>query len=433
MASRTMILSLLLSALADAAGAQRLLRSSGDSFEVLITEEKKESNSADIPTLAEARRLQEIMGEVRVSQQCLNTLAAAADKNGNVGTDGYFVFSDGLSNGYFSANKMRTYDDLPVENKFAFVTLACQCEYFGGAANCCQGARAKLPVGGLDPEDPSSMNEQLQNYVTDICATTLSAIGEENILPPPAEAVPEPPTAGPIPSLSPTTSAVEVIEPPGVGPINIDKSGGLSGGAIAGIVIASAAVLSLIIYAAASKKNKKHQTDENDADKDLEEMEATQIKKELEAIDVNGDLNSDAPPRQESPDTTTANSFSDATSTDGSMSTNRINNSSSDYYAKNNLLPGDPDEESIITEDDHPSFFSSGTDDANASMDVEDTPGTNSEADSDAQAIEDGNWEDVAASTAAYANRNENIKHGQFVESVRAPQDFQKLRQAWEV
>ena len=56
-----------------------------------------------------------------------------------------------------------------------------------------------------------------------------------------------------------------------------------------------------------------------------------------------------------------------------------------------------------------------------------------SDLDSDAQAIEDGNWEDVAASTKAYANRNENIKHGDIVDSVRAPEDFKKLRQAWEV
>lgn len=56
-----------------------------------------------------------------------------------------------------------------------------------------------------------------------------------------------------------------------------------------------------------------------------------------------------------------------------------------------------------------------------------------SDLDSDAQAIEDGNWEDVAASTKAYANRNENIKHGDIVDSVRAPADFKKLRQAWEV
>jgi hypothetical protein len=183
------------------AAAHRHLRSSsGDSsssFEVEISEEKTVVNSADIPTLAESRlrrRLQEVMGEIQVSQQCLNTLAAAADEDGNVGTDGYFVLSDGLSNGYYSTNKMETYDDLPMENKFAFVTLACQCEYFGGKANCCQGTRAALAVDGLDPEDPSSMTQQLQEYVTDICATTLSAIGEENILPPPAELVPEPPT-----------------------------------------------------------------------------------------------------------------------------------------------------------------------------------------------------------------------------------------------
>lgn len=202
MTSRTIILSLMLAAIgADsvAAAAHRHLRSSGDSspFEVAISEEKTVSNSADIPTLAESRlrRLQEVMGEIQVSQQCLNTLAAAADEDGSVGTDGYFVLSDGLSNGYYSTNKMKTYNDLPMENKFAFVTLACQCEYFGGKANCCQGTRAALVVDGLDPEDPSSMTEQLQEYVTDICATTLSAIGEENILPPPEVLVPpEPPT-----------------------------------------------------------------------------------------------------------------------------------------------------------------------------------------------------------------------------------------------
>ena len=201
--SRTIILSLMLAVaigVDSVVAARRHLRSnsSGESssFEVAISEEKTVSNSADIPTLAEARlrRLQEIIGEIQVSQQCLNTLAAAADEDGNVGTDGYFVLSDGLSNGYYSTNKMKTYDDLPMQNKFAFVTLACQCEYFGGKANCCQGTRAALAVDGLDPDDPSSMTEQLQEYVTDICATTLSAIGEENILPPPAELVPEPPT-----------------------------------------------------------------------------------------------------------------------------------------------------------------------------------------------------------------------------------------------
>jgi hypothetical protein len=202
MTSRTIILSLMLAMAAlgvdSASAAHRHLRSSGDSssFEVEISEEKTVVNSADIPTLAESRlrRLQEVMGEIQVSQQCLNTLAAAADEDGNVGTDGYFVLSDGLSNGYYSTNKMETYDDLPMENKFAFVTLACQCEYFGGKANCCQGTRAALVVTGLDPEDPSSMTQQLQEYVTDICATTLSAIGEENILPLPPEVVPEPPT-----------------------------------------------------------------------------------------------------------------------------------------------------------------------------------------------------------------------------------------------
>jgi hypothetical protein len=165
------------------------------------------------------------------------------------------------------------------------------------------------------------------------------------------------------PAPSPTT----VVEPPGVGPINADKAGGLSGGAIAGIVLASAAVFSLILYAAVAKsKNKKD--DKND-DNDLAEMDTTQTKKELAALDTDGDIGPNAPRNLESPDTTLANSFSDATSTDGSMSTAKMaNNSANDYYAKNSLLPGGPDDDSIMTEEEHPSFL-------NETRDVEDTPG----------------------------------------------------------
>lgn len=197
MASRTVILLLILSAIgADAAAAgplpppPRHLRSDP----VLASSADDGggsgggvSNSADIPTLAESRRR---LQEVVISSQCLNTLAASADEKGNLGPENFYVFTDGMSNGYFSTNNMMDYAALPMQNKFAFVTLSCQCQAFGGKSNCCQGLRARIRVDGIDPTNPESMNEQLQQYVSDICSTTVDAIGEENILPPLAESIP---------------------------------------------------------------------------------------------------------------------------------------------------------------------------------------------------------------------------------------------------
>ena len=119
------------------------------------------------------------------------------------------------------------------------------------------------------------------------------------------------------------------------------------------------------MYAAVAKKNKDDKNDDND----LAEMDTTQTKKELAALDTDGDVGPNAPRALESPDTTLANSFSDATSTDGSMSTAKMaNNSANDYYAKNSLLPGGPDDDSVMTEEEQPSFL-------NKTRDVEDTPG----------------------------------------------------------
>jgi hypothetical protein len=193
MASRTVILLLILSAIgADAAAAgplppppRHLLRS--DSVRALADGDGSGGvGGEDIPTLAESRRR---LQEVVISSQCLNTLAASADEKGNLGPENFYVFTDGMSNGFFSTNNMRDYAALPMQNKFAFVTLSCQCHAFGGKSNCCQGLRARIRVDGVDPTNPESMNEQLQQYVSDICSTTVDAIGEENILPPLAEAI----------------------------------------------------------------------------------------------------------------------------------------------------------------------------------------------------------------------------------------------------
>lgn len=142
---------------------------------------------------------------VEIPVQCLSLLAASANENGVLKKDNYFTFTDGMSNGYFKANNMTEYNDLPVENKFAYVTLTCQCHAMGGRGNCCQGARAKLDVAGI--EEPETMSAQLQNFVNDICSVTAHVIGDNRL---PVTARPttsapttSPPTAGPTPS--PTT------------------------------------------------------------------------------------------------------------------------------------------------------------------------------------------------------------------------------------
>lgn len=92
-----------------------------------------------------------------------------------------------MSNGYYTLNNITTYSDLPYQNKYAFVTLSCQCEMRGGSSNCCQGPRANLNVQGINSDDPDSMDLQLQYYIADICALTMETIGDENVLPPTGE------------------------------------------------------------------------------------------------------------------------------------------------------------------------------------------------------------------------------------------------------
>ncbi|KAL3827624.1 hypothetical protein ACHAXA_000497 [Cyclostephanos tholiformis] len=394
MASRTVVLLLLLSAIgADVLAANlpsltsRHLRN--DPFQATVDDESGgtsvDNPELDIPELAESRRsLQDIV----ISSQCLNTLAASSDKNGNLGPENFYVFTDGMSNGYFSTNNMKDYGSLPMQNKFAFVTLSCQCQLMGLRDNCCQGLRARIRVAGIDPENPESMNEQLQQYVSDICSTTLDAIGEENILPPLAELADDPTSP---PSLAPLP-AIEAA--PGVGEIDADAAGGLSGGAIAGIVLASAAVTTLLLYIMAPKKWRDEEKNEDD---DLVQMDQTNTEKEMAAI------NPDERPDQESSDSSTAGmtiSDSGSFSTKGSSKTAEMSN----YYAKNNLLPTHPDEESLSTND-QPHHFASDE---------------SVEMNSDASDIANGNWEQVAASASAYVDKNDPMHSTKTSPSARS-------------
>lgn len=193
----------------------------------------QEDSSEDIPDVEDARSLQDAISEdvpaaadatdagdedasvavakestervvveetVTIPPFCFNNLAAAANKNPKLGKDNYFVFTDGMANGYFNFNNMTSYDDLPVVNKFGFVTLSCQCSQFGGRDNCCQGGRARIDVTGI--EDPDTMTIQLQRYIKDICTVTADAIGDK-VLPPSGEL---PTTAKPTTSVPPTSS-----------------------------------------------------------------------------------------------------------------------------------------------------------------------------------------------------------------------------------
>ena len=96
---------------------------------------------------------------------------------------------------------------------------------------------------------------------------------------------------------------------------------------------------------------KKWRDEEKNEDDDLVQMDQTNTEKEMAAI------NPDERPDQESSDYSTAGmtiSDSGSFSTKGSSKTAEMSN----YYAKNNLLPTHPDEESLSTND-QPHHFAS--------------------------------------------------------------------------
>lgn len=142
---------------------------------------------------------------------------------------------------------------------------------------------------------------------------------------------------------------------PGVGEIDADVSGGgLSSGAVAGIVIAGAVFVTMLLFLMAPKR---HSDEAMNGDEDLSHVDQNDTEKELMAI-TNGEVDPDAPTRQESPDSSTADmTFCDS----GSLSTKESSSktvAASNYYAVNSLLPVNPDEESLNTNDQQ-SFFSS--------------------------------------------------------------------------
>eukprot|EP00578_Thalassiosira_sp_NH16_P023424 CAMPEP_0181099608 /NCGR_PEP_ID=MMETSP1071-20121207/12750_1 /TAXON_ID=35127 /ORGANISM="Thalassiosira sp., Strain NH16" /LENGTH=568 /DNA_ID=CAMNT_0023182281 /DNA_START=94 /DNA_END=1800 /DNA_ORIENTATION=- len=156
---------------------------------------------------------------IGISQRCLATLKATANENGKLKKENYFYFTDAMSNGYFTFHNYTEYSDLPMQNKFAYVTLSCRCQEFGGMGNCCQGDRAKIDVLGIidSGEGFDTVDEQLRAYVADVCTMTRDAIGEENMLPPTGEGVPESrgPTMAPTASYGPSVVSTYSAAPTG--------------------------------------------------------------------------------------------------------------------------------------------------------------------------------------------------------------------------
>ena len=99
---------------------------------------------------------------------------------------------------------------------------------------------------------------------------------------------------------------------------NKGKVGGLTIGAWAGIAIAGATVLTLFIFLVSRGRRRGDEDDDadNDANMDLDDDAASvrNARKELAAINTNGDLVDDAPPSQDSPDATNSMTASDVSS-----------------------------------------------------------------------------------------------------------------------
>ncbi len=255
------------------------------------------SSSVDVVDISTSRALR---ADVDLTQ-CYKDMVSVADENDMLTKDAYFFFGDIMSNQWFSDSGIKGYTDLPFDMKFAFVTLACQCKSLGGGEDCCQGDNAELNVDGANGQEVSQAQ---RDYLNDICSLTFSTIGLDRLnptagdMPTTAQPTTQPPPA-PSPSPPPTTQQTATPPPTEKVAINLpaDPSvpGGIGPGGIAGVSLAAAALLTLILFLIGRRKEEEMKHEEN-----LDDIEADDNMK----VDVNADFDEHAPDKEGSPDGT---------------------------------------------------------------------------------------------------------------------------------
>lgn len=286
-----------------------------------------------------------------------------------------------MSNSYFSSSNYTTYDALPTEVKYSFVTLSCQCQLRGEGEDCCLASNAVLDSTGSDPDGPPPSEEQ-EAYLNDVCITTAGAIGD-NVAPGtgelPVTAAPDgnggDGTDGTDSTPAPTVPTPQVVGPDGSGETDNNREitdEGMSGGAWAGIAIAGAAGLTMILYLIMRKEGEE---DEVELD---ENADVTDVRKERNASGLmvkTGDDGNDNGPISPSSTMDATQSITEAHSDVSSlpssigMSKSTESGEVGEGYNDLNLLPR-PEDESVLSGDEDSYFYNNNGTSSLAAMGV---------------------------------------------------------------
>ncbi|KAL3784577.1 hypothetical protein ACHAWO_005883 [Cyclotella atomus] len=395
-----------------------------------------------------------VLSDISDPSHCYPLIHASASPDNTLDNKRYYYFVDSMSNSYFSSSNYTTYDALPTEVKYSFVTLSCQCQLRGEGEDCCLANNAVLDSTGSDPDGPPPSEEQ-EAYLNDVCTTTAGAIGD-NVAPGTGEL----PVSG-APSVTPggnggdgtdntpapTVLTPEVVGPDGSGETDNNREvtdGGMSGGAWAGIAIAGAAGLTMILYLIMRKEGEEEEVELD------ENADVTDVRKERNAsgLMVKTDSGDDNGPISPSSTMDATQSITEAHSDVSSLPSSIGMSKSGEVgegYNDLNLLPR-PEDESVLSGDEESYFYNNNGTSSLAAMGVasgaivgmgvtstrdDDESSISSKSHSSSvlmedampasnksalppqhytpgeldQAIENGNWEAVAASAAAIVNQ----------------------------
>ena len=310
----------------------------------------------DSPTTEMIKTVRSIEPE---EKSCYTLLDAIADDKGLINKDGYFVFVDEMSNGYYTVEEgAKGYSDLPFTVKYSYVTLACQCITMGGRVDCCQGPKAKLDVSGV--EDPEDASPQVQAYLDDICVTTSSTItvapdrGEMPTTARPSSSISPTPAPSVEPTKSPVIEFFEII-PPAKDPETDD---GFQITPIGAFGIALGCVAALMFAGAPFYLKKQKELDGEDAgDDDLDAMERDDAAKENEQEITMGDTEScttaglttavtGSRAGESMPTSPSNQTLASSSSSIPSADAGRQGSAAADYYASHSLLgPGEAEDD----------------------------------------------------------------------------------------